>query len=252
MDHSFSIASEIAGTANAITGARLCRVWLLGPGDLCATCAMAAECDDRRECLHLAASVGTSGRLDGPWRRFPLGAREVGRVARSLEPHLLVGVELTAAGLADPGWLSLHHIAAFGVWPIAAAGRCVGVFAFFAPREPDEMARRALDGLGRLAGEALSSRASGGMRAVLTLTPAAVVDDRAGVTVHEGSAGSGGVAAASMAEVQRRAILATLARTGGRVSGPGGAAELLGMKPTTLESRIRRLGMRKPPRMQMR
>ena len=55
-----------------------------------------------------------------------------------------------------------------------------------------------------------------------------------------------------MADVQRRAILATLARTGGRVSGPGGAAELLGMKPTTLESRIRRLGVRKPPRLQVR
>ena len=56
---------------------------------------------------------------------------------------------------------------------------------------------------------------------------------------------------ASMAQVQRRAILAALESTGGKLSGTGGAAESLGMKPTTLESRIRRLGLRKPPRLKV-
>jgi hypothetical protein len=31
--------------------------------------------------------------------------------------------------------------------------------------------------------------------------------------------------------------------TGGRVSGPGGAAEILGLPPTTLESRMKKLGI---------
>jgi len=38
-------------------------------------------------------------------------------------------------------------------------------------------------------------------------------------------------------------IRAALRRAGGKVSGPGGAAELLGMKPTTLASRIKALGL---------
>lgn len=44
---------------------------------------------------------------------------------------------------------------------------------------------------------------------------------------------------------QREAILAALERTGGRVSGSRGAAELLGMKPSTLFSRMTVLGLRK-------
>jgi transcriptional regulator with GAF, ATPase, and Fis domain len=38
-------------------------------------------------------------------------------------------------------------------------------------------------------------------------------------------------------------IRAALRRTAGKVSGPGGAAELLGIKPTTLASRIKTLGL---------
>jgi formate hydrogenlyase transcriptional activator len=47
---------------------------------------------------------------------------------------------------------------------------------------------------------------------------------------------------------ERDAIAAALKRTGGKVFGPGGAAELLRMKPSTLTSRIRALGLnRKTP-----
>jgi transcriptional regulator with GAF, ATPase, and Fis domain len=50
-------------------------------------------------------------------------------------------------------------------------------------------------------------------------------------------------AALSMDEVQRRHILKVLDTAGGRIRGSGGAAELLGMKPTTLRSRMQRLGL---------
>src|SRR5262249_32249020 len=40
---------------------------------------------------------------------------------------------------------------------------------------------------------------------------------------------------------ERESIRLALERTGGKLFGPGGAAELLGMKPTTLASRIRAL-----------
>jgi DNA-binding NtrC family response regulator len=42
---------------------------------------------------------------------------------------------------------------------------------------------------------------------------------------------------------ERYAISAALKQTNGKVSGPGGAAELLGIKPTTLASRISALGL---------
>jgi transcriptional regulator with GAF, ATPase, and Fis domain len=51
----------------------------------------------------------------------------------------------------------------------------------------------------------------------------------------------------TLAELKRReraVIAAALERAGGKVSGPGGAAERLGVKPTTLDSKLRSLGLR--------
>jgi DNA-binding NtrC family response regulator len=53
----------------------------------------------------------------------------------------------------------------------------------------------------------------------------------------------GGEANLSLDEGQRRQIQKALEASGGRVSGPGGAAELLGLKPTTLRSKMERLGI---------
>jgi len=49
-----------------------------------------------------------------------------------------------------------------------------------------------------------------------------------------------------MKELQKKNILAALRRTNWRVSGTDGAAELLGVRPTTLSDRIRSFGLRKP------
>jgi len=46
-------------------------------------------------------------------------------------------------------------------------------------------------------------------------------------------------------ESQREHILKALRRCEGRIRGEGGAAELLDIKPTTLESRMKRLGIKK-------
>lgn len=52
----------------------------------------------------------------------------------------------------------------------------------------------------------------------------------------------------SLAEAERRAITEALAATGWRVSGPGGAAQLLRLKPTTLHAKMKKLGIRRPGR----
>ncbi len=54
--------------------------------------------------------------------------------------------------------------------------------------------------------------------------------------------------ASKLIEVEREHIRGVLATTGWRIRGPGGAAERLGMKPTTLETRIAKLGLRRPGR----
>ena len=50
------------------------------------------------------------------------------------------------------------------------------------------------------------------------------------------------------AEAERRAILDALEATGWRISGPRGAAEVLGLKPTTLHAKMKKLGVRRPGR----
>jgi len=52
----------------------------------------------------------------------------------------------------------------------------------------------------------------------------------------------------TLEDIQRAHILETLQSTGWRVAGSGGAAEILGLKRTTLESKMRRLGIEKPER----
>ena len=44
---------------------------------------------------------------------------------------------------------------------------------------------------------------------------------------------------------EKKNILAALEQADGKVFGRGGAAELLGMRPTTLASRLRALGLQK-------
>ncbi len=47
----------------------------------------------------------------------------------------------------------------------------------------------------------------------------------------------------TLAQLESRHIARVLRRTGGKIYGQGGAAELLGLKPTTLQSRMKKLGV---------
>jgi transcriptional regulator with GAF, ATPase, and Fis domain len=47
-------------------------------------------------------------------------------------------------------------------------------------------------------------------------------------------------------DVEREHVRTVLERTGWRIRGSGGAAELLGLKPSTLEGRMAKLGLRRP------
>jgi len=76
---------------------------------------------------------------------------------------------------------------------------------------------------------------------------AVILSDSSTLQVPLGSAAAPVLEAPpTLADAERTQILAALHQTGWRVRGPNGAATLLGLKPTTLESRIKKLGLQRP------
>ena len=128
--------------------AALARIWLIQPpksGD-CEGCRFAGECPRRDRCLHLAASAGRSlmepdadwQRLEGAFRRFPLGVRKVGQIAttgRSLE---VADVGLNHDWAASPEWIHQERIASFVGHPLLHRGEVLGVLAMFSRAKPGD------------------------------------------------------------------------------------------------------------------
>ena len=54
------------------------------------------------------------------------------------------------------------------------------------------------------------------------------------------------VTSLKLEDIERNHITDVLSKTAWRVSGPHGAAKVLGLKPTTLESRMKKLGIVRP------
>ena len=59
-------------------------------------------------------------------------------------------------------------------------------------------------------------------------------------------AGTASARSMTMIELEQSHIIDVLEKTGWKVSGSGGAADILGLKPTTLESRMKKLGISRP------
>jgi len=77
-------------------------------------------------------------------------------------------------------------------------------------------------------------------------SPARVTNGRPPTDVAQGqgqSAGSRVLSREELARHERENLIAALEQTGWKISGRGGAAELLGVKPTTLASRVKRFGI---------
>ncbi|MCX5740718.1 MAG: sigma 54-interacting transcriptional regulator, partial [Proteobacteria bacterium] len=152
----------------ADAGFALARIWLTGLGDICDVCPMRAECPDQTICLHLAASAGNPrngprdawGKLDGGFRRFPLGVRKVGRIAASGEPLRIADVSQDNAWIADPAWVRSEGIQSFAGQPLVFRDEVMGVLAVF----------------GR---DAIDARAFESLRAFAAQTAVAIANARA-------------------------------------------------------------------------
>jgi len=82
-------------------------------------------------------------------------------------------------------------------------------------------------------------------RAVI-LTRAAELDFEAGSLEPGPTAQTGSPPIETLETAERAHILKALEASRWRVSGQGGAAELLGLKPSTLDFRIKKLGITRP------
>jgi len=118
----------------------LARLWLVGPGDACETCAFLKECPDRTSCLHLAASAGRSKveperswtGIDGAFRRIPLGVRKVGLIAARGQAIEVRDEVASTEWIVNPAWATAEGIDGFAGQPLVHHGEVLGVLAVFA------------------------------------------------------------------------------------------------------------------------
>ena len=132
------VLSSITAGIAACTNVALARLWLIKMGDLCATCRLRTECPDQSRCLHLVASAGNSSdpaanltRVDGYFRRFPLGVRKIGRVAATGESLHLPNLRESDEWIARPEWIRQEGIHTFAAQPLVFRGEVLGVLAIF-------------------------------------------------------------------------------------------------------------------------
>ncbi|MCA9260698.1 MAG: sigma 54-interacting transcriptional regulator, partial [Planctomycetales bacterium] len=117
----------------------LVRLWLLRPGEGCETCLLRSECPDRSQCLHLVASNGRSKasggadltRLDGRYRRFPVGVRKVGMIALKGEAVEAPDLAVMPEWIADPAWIRAEGVTGFAGQPLSHQGMVLGVLGVF-------------------------------------------------------------------------------------------------------------------------
>ena len=130
----------------------LVRIWLVQPpleGD-CERCHLAAECENRDRCLHLVASAGRPlhseadpaseswDRVDGAFRRFPLGVRKVGHIARTGRSLEVLDLTRDQSWIAKPEWINEQRIVSFAGHPLMHRGQVLGVLGLFAREQPGE------------------------------------------------------------------------------------------------------------------
>ena len=106
------------------------RIWLLNPGDLCHECHKASACANRAQCLHLTASAGLSENLNGEYRRIPLGALKIGKIAQGWGAMTTNDV-VNDERLPNKQWLTEQGLQAFAGYPLKIGSQVIGVMALF-------------------------------------------------------------------------------------------------------------------------
>jgi transcriptional regulator with GAF, ATPase, and Fis domain len=119
----------------------LARIWLILPTSEadCQECRLRDKCPRTGSCLHLAASFGNSRvddghhweRLDGAFRRFPVGERKVGYVASSGTIVRIADIAADLKWIAQPDWAKAEGVTSFTGLPLKYRDQMLGVLAIF-------------------------------------------------------------------------------------------------------------------------
>ena len=121
------------------------RVWLIEPGDICATCNRRSECPIQTRCLHRVAS-GSKNTVEDEqsqaadrYVRIPLGALVAGKIAASGQQRVLNDGDADFGELEHLPWLRSDGIRGFNGIPIVFQEEVLGVIAIFSrkPVPPD-------------------------------------------------------------------------------------------------------------------
>ncbi len=131
---------KITDAAVTLLDLDFCRVWRVGPGDLCRAGCLHAEtrdeihaCRRRDKCLHLLASSGRYTSIDGTHRRVPLGCYKIGRIATGKSKRFLTNNVGADPQVADHQWAIRLGLASFAGYKLRnAQNDATGVLAAFA------------------------------------------------------------------------------------------------------------------------
>ena len=118
----------------------LARIWLTRPGDICDSCPLREECPDRTNCLHLVASAARTqnsesgeewSRLDGFYRRMPLGIRRIGTIGSTGTSLKLDQTADDEQWVARDDWLHRENVKSFCGQALKFRDEILGVLAVF-------------------------------------------------------------------------------------------------------------------------
>ena len=209
--NSLASLARVACEVLAGTDAALARLWLV---------------DDRGD-LRLEASAGfpvgggTYHRVDGTFGRIPSGTGKIGRIAASGEALIVRTVRGDEEWLDNPGWIARQGVRAFVGLPLVADGSSVGVIAVFARAPLSD-------------GTLTDWQFFADLVAVRVTALTAVDAEKRNRPIYTRG---------ELRTLEKTSIALALRHTRGKVFGADGAAQLLQMKPTTLLSRMKALGI---------
>jgi formate hydrogenlyase transcriptional activator len=121
-------------------GVALARIWLLRPGDICGECFLRNECNDQSQCLHLAASAGSSldgqenwSSVDGHFRRIPLHKErgKVGVIGATGNSIRVGDFAAESEWIGRPDWARTETIRSFAGHALVFRNKPIGVLAVF-------------------------------------------------------------------------------------------------------------------------
>jgi GAF domain-containing protein len=252
-------SAGVAGMADVAQ----CRIWLVRPGDLCQTCAMRDQCADTTECLHLVANEGDLGSDDtkrqvGAFHRVPIGAGLLGRIARSSTGGRIEDVSRDPSWSRAAEWARASGIRGFVVEPMLFDESCSGVIGAFTRSVATEtryawirhISSHSAVALGRVQSVERSEEQRIRLeREIVALRSRIARPHRPEPAAATSSSPVDPLRVLPESEIrhqERENLLKALNRTRWKIYGSDGAAALMGLRPTTLVSRVKKMNLVKP------